>query len=62
MMIRHFALSSELTGAITKRLPHAKNQLYVPPSFFIQFVTYRYIYIQVSLAVRGGYVPENCSE
>ena len=27
MMSRHFALSSELTGAIAKRLPHAINQL-----------------------------------
>ena len=26
MMSRHFAVSSELTGAIAKRLPHAKNQ------------------------------------
>ena len=45
MMSRHFALSSELTGAITKRLPHAKNQLSVPCSFFNQFVTDIYIYI-----------------
>ena len=27
MMSRHFALSSELTGAIAKKLLHAKNQL-----------------------------------
>ena len=40
MMCRHFALSSELTGAIAKRLPLAKNQLSVPSSFFNQFVTY----------------------
>ena len=26
MMSRHFRLSSELSGAIAKRLPHAKNQ------------------------------------
>ena len=39
MMSRHFALSSELTGAIAKRLPHAKNQLSGPDSFFDQFVT-----------------------
>ena len=44
MMSRHFALSSELTGAIAKRLPHAKNQLSVPGSFFNQFVTDIYIY------------------
>ena len=39
MMSRHFALSSELTGAIAKRPPHAKNQLSAPGSFFNQFVT-----------------------
>ena len=39
MMSRHFSLSSELTGAIAKRLPHAKNQLFTPGSFFNQFVT-----------------------
>ena len=39
MMSRHFRLSSELSGAIAKRLPHAKNQLSVPCSFFNQFVT-----------------------
>ena len=39
MMSRHFRLSSELTGAIAKRVPHAKNQLSVPGSFFNQFVT-----------------------
>ena len=44
MMSRHFALNSELTGAIAKRLPHAKNQLYLPGSFFNKFVTDIYIY------------------
>ena len=39
MMSRHFCLSSELTGPIAKRLPHAKNQLSGPDSFFNQFVT-----------------------
>ena len=39
MMSRHFRLRSELSGAIAKRLPHAKNQLSVPGSFFNQFVT-----------------------
>ena len=47
-MSQHFALNSELTGAIAKILPHAKNQLSAPGSFFNQFVTdiyiYRYIY------------------
>ena len=38
-MSQHFRLSSELTGAIAKRLPHAKNQLSGPDSFFNQFVT-----------------------
>ena len=44
MMSRHFALNSELTGAIAKILPHAKNQLSAPGSFFNQFVTDIYIY------------------
>ena len=47
MMSRHFSLSSELTGAIAKRLPYAKNQLSVTGSFFNQFVTDIYIYILV---------------
>ena len=45
MMSRHFALNSELTGAIAKRLPHAKNQPSAPGSFFNQFVTDIYIHI-----------------
>ena len=45
MMSRHFRLSSELTGAIAKRLPHAKNQLSVHDSFFNQFVKDIYIYM-----------------
>ena len=49
MMSRHFGLSSELTGAIAKRLPHAKNQLSVPDSFFNQFVTDIYIYIYIHI-------------
>ena len=44
MMSRHFALNSELTGAIAKILPHAKNQLSAPGSFLNQFVTDIYIY------------------
>ena len=40
MMSRNFRLSSEFTGAIAKILPHAKNQLSAPGSFFNQFVTY----------------------
>ena len=44
MMSQHFGLSSELSGAIAKRLPHTKNQLSAPGSFFNQFVTDIYIY------------------
>ena len=44
MMSRHFRLSSEFTGAIAKKLSHAKNQLSAPGSFFNQFVTDIYIY------------------
>ena len=51
MMCRHFALSSELTGAIAKKLPHAKNQLSGTGSFFNQFVTDIYIYIQARFAL-----------
>ena len=43
MMSRHFRLRSERIGAIAKRLPHAKNQLSAPGSFFNQFVTDIYI-------------------
>ena len=43
MMSRRFALNSELTGVIAKILPHAKNHLSAPGSFFNQFVTYIYI-------------------
>ena len=39
MMSRCFALTSEFPGGIAKRLPHAKNLLSVPDSFFNQFVT-----------------------
>ena len=44
-MSRRFRLSSELIGAIAKILPHAKNLLSVPGSFFNQFVTDINIYI-----------------
>ena len=47
MMSRHFGLSSEHPGAIAKRLPHAKNQLSGPDSFFNQFVTYIYTYTYI---------------
>ena len=47
MMSRQFALSSELGGAIAKRIRHAKNQLSAPGSFFNQFVTEIYIYIYI---------------
>ena len=45
MKIQHFALRSELTGAIAKRLPRAKNP--PPGSFFNQFVTDIYIYTYI---------------
>ena len=48
-MSRHFRLRSELPGAIAKRLPHAKNQLSAPGSFFNQFVTDIYIYIHIHI-------------
>ena len=41
MISRHFGLSSELSGAITK---HTKNQLSGPDSFFNQFGTDIFIY------------------
>ena len=43
MMSRLFRLRSELSGAIAKRLPHAKIQLSVLGSFFNQFVIDIYI-------------------
>ena len=50
MMRLHFHLSSEFSGAIAKRLPHAKNQHSVPISFFNQFgKDIVYIYIIASL-------------
>ena len=52
MMSRHFRLSSELTGPIAKRVPHAKNQLSTPGSFFNQFVTDIYIYIYIYIQAR----------
>ena len=62
MMSRHFALNSELTGAIAKRLPHAKNQLSEPGSFFNQFVTdiYIYIYKRASLACAARLADTLC--
>ena len=61
MMSLHFALSSELSGAIAKRLPHAKNQLSVPGSFFNQFVQiYRYIYTQARFACLRCAAGEHC--
>ena len=51
-MSRHFRLNSELSGAIAKKLPHAKNQLSAPGSFFNQFVTDIYIHINRVLIVR----------
>ena len=44
-MSRHLSLSSLFSGAIAKIFPHAKNLLSVQGSFFNQFVTDIYIYI-----------------
>ena len=51
MMSRHFGLSSEHTGAIAKKLPHAKSLLSGLDSFLNQFVTDIYIYIRISLLI-----------
>ena len=53
MTSQHFRLSSELTGAIAKKLPHAKNQLSMTGSFFNQFVTDIYVYIYILYTVPG---------
>ena len=55
MMSRHFRLNSELSGAIAKRLPPAKNQLSVPGSFFNQFVTDIYIYIYIHIYIQARF-------
>ena len=60
MMSGHFALSSELTGAIAKILPHAKNQLSMTGSFFNQFVTDIYIYKRASLACAARLADTSC--
>ena len=72
MMSRHFRLSSELIGPIGKRLPHAKNQLSTPGSFFDQFVTEIYIYTYTNkqtnnnrvliLRIYSIYIYTVCSE
>ena len=54
MISRHFALNSELNGAIAKRLPHAKNQLCMTGSLFNQFVTEIYIYIRTYIYKRAS--------
>ena len=51
MMSRHFALSSELTGAIAKILPHAKNYLSMTGSFFNQFVTDERVICKTALTI-----------
>ena len=58
MMSRYFALNSELTGAIAKRLPHAKNQPFPPGSFFNQFVTdIQSTPLNRATSVRGHFAP-----
>ena len=61
MMSRHFRLGSELTGAIAKKLTHAKNQLSSPGRFFNQFVTDIYIYKRASLACDARLADTSCS-
>ena len=58
MLSRHFGLSSELSGAIAKRLSHAQNQLSVPGSFFNQFVTDIYIYLYIVELVYSGHARD----
>ena len=50
-MSRHFRLNSVLSGAIAKRLLHAKIQLSAPVSFSNQFVTDIYIYCIVYMYI-----------
>ena len=50
-MSSHFRLRSELSGIIAKRLPHAKNQLSVPCSFFNQFIKDIYIYLHTDIHI-----------
>ena len=57
MINRHFALSSELIGAIAKKLLHAKNQLSGTGSFFNQFVTDRYIHCPTKSIRTPQYFP-----
>ena len=63
MMSRYFRLNSELTGAIAKRPPHAKNQLSVPGSFFNQFVTDIYMAcISQFICNDGSYISLSLKE
>ena len=55
MMSLHIRLRSELSGAIAKRLPQAKNQLSVRGSLFNQFVTDIYIYIDIYIRIYSEY-------
>ena len=48
MISQHFRLSSELTGAIAKRLPRAKNQVSAVDSFFQDIYIYMYTLIRGS--------------
>ena len=58
MMSRHFALNSEHIGAISKRLPHAKNQHSVPGKF-LQSIRYIYIYIYIYIVYIYIYIYIN---
>ena len=54
MISRYFCLRSEFSGAIAKRLPHAKNQLSAPGSFFNSVYT---IYINIYKDYRISFKP-----
>ena len=62
-MSRHFRLSSELTGAIAKILPHAKNQLSglaVSSINSLQIYIDIYIYKRASLACAARLADTLC--
>ena len=56
MMNRHSRLRSEIRDATAKRFPHAKNQLFMPGSFFNQLVIY--IHFNRVLIVRISSPPQ----
>ena len=59
MMNRHFQLSSEFTGAIAKKLPHAKKISFYT-RLFLQSIRYIYIYKRASLACAARLTDTLC--